>query len=73
MDYACLYTRLRAAESQISSGYTSSGLRKLLDDAATAVLQVSVLTDAISTCRAQWIHSVNAEKCLKALGEVSEP
>lgn len=32
-------------------------------------LRNAELAEALDSCRGQWIHSVNAEKCLKALAK----
>ena len=41
-----LYRRLRDAEAQISAGYTTKGLRQLLNDAASAVLNIDAAVAA---------------------------
>jgi hypothetical protein len=41
------------------------------DNIEWAAKQIELLRNALSVSRGQWIHSVNANQCLEALGELS--
>jgi len=72
-----LQARLAMAEDAAQKGEEGraqgTALEECSKEHAELRQRVHILREALDGCRGQWIHSVNAESCLKALAQTGEP